>query len=175
VRSPRRSLPRGRPLQKVPRVGYLGVASRQTDEAFRRGLRELGYIEGTSIFVEYRWAEGDSEAAERFARELVQLNVDVIVAVASRATRAAKQATTSTPIVMVDIADPVAFGFVSNLARPTENVTGFSAAAFESNLKTLQLLKEMVPDAKRVVVIVPFIPGSWDKTSRRRQRRRQRR
>jgi putative ABC transport system substrate-binding protein len=145
--------------KKVARVGYLGVAPRPTDEAFRRGLRELGYIEGTSIVVEYRWAEGDPKAAERLARELVGLNVDVIVAVASRATRAAKQATNRTPIVMVDIADPVAFGFVSNLARPAENITGLSAAALELSLKSLQLLKEMVPGATRAVEIVPFIPG----------------
>jgi ABC-type uncharacterized transport system substrate-binding protein len=105
------------------------------------------------------WAGGDNEAAERFVRELLQLNVDVLVTVASRATRAAKQATNRTPIVMLDIADPVAFGFVSNLARPTENVTGFSAAALELNNKSLQLLKELIPSAARAAFLTPEIPG----------------
>ncbi len=144
---------------KVPRIGYLGVAPRPPDEAFRQGLRKLGYVEGKNIVVEYRWGEGDGDAAARFARELVELNVDVIVAVASRATRAAMQATSRTPIVMVDVADPVAFGFVSNLARPERNVTGLSAAANELGAKSLQLLKELAPSATRVAVLAPRIPG----------------
>ncbi len=142
-----------------PRVGYLGVAPRPPDEAFKQGLRELGYVDGQNIIVEYRWAGGDNEAAARFANELLQLNVDLIVTVASRATRAAKQLTSRTPIVMVDIADPVAFGFVSNLARPTENVTGLSAAALDLSVKSLQLLKELIPWATRVAMILPEIPG----------------
>ena len=141
------------------RIGYLGVSPRPPDEAFKQGLRELGYVEGKNIIVEYRWAGGDNEAAARFTKELLQLNVDLIVTVASRATRAAKQLTSRIPIVMVDIADPVAFGFVSNLARPTENVTGLSAAALDLGDKSLQLLKELVPSATRVAAISPEIPG----------------
>ncbi len=147
---------RTRPL----RVGYLGVVPRPPDEAFKQGLRELGYVEGRNIIIEYRWGEGDGEAAVRFAREFVDLDVDVIVAVASRAARAAKQATSRVPIVMVDIADPIAFGFVTNLARPEGNITGFSAAANELSAKSLQLLKELVPGLRRVVVLRPGIPGT---------------
>ena len=96
-------------------------------------------------------------AAVRFAKELIQLNVDLIVAVASRATRAVTQETKAIPIVMVDVGDPVAFGFVSNLARPEGNVTGLSAAANEVAAKGLQLLKELAPRATRVVVLMPQI------------------
>jgi putative ABC transport system substrate-binding protein len=147
-------------VKAVPRVGYLGVAPRPTDEVFRRGLRELGYVEGKSIIVEYRWAEGDNDAAARFAEELLQLNVDVIVTVASRATAAAKRLTSRIPIVMVDIGDPVAFGFVSNLNRPTGNVTGFSAAALDLHAKSVQLLKELVPGVTRVATLVGVFPGA---------------
>jgi len=108
----------------------------------------------------YRWGEGDGEAAVRFAREFVDLDVDAIVAVASRAARAAKQATSRVPIVMEDIADPIAFGFVTNLARPEGNITGFSAAATELSSKSLQLLKELVPSSTRVAVLSPRIPGT---------------
>ncbi len=145
---------------RPPRVGYLGVVPRPPDEAFKQGLRELGYVEGRNIIIEYRWGEGDGEAAVRFAREFVDLDVDVIVAVASRAARAAKQATSRVPIVMVDIADPIAFGFVTNLARPEGNITGFSAAATELSSKSLQLLKELVPSSTRVAVLSPRIPGT---------------
>jgi putative tryptophan/tyrosine transport system substrate-binding protein len=144
----------------VPRVGYLGVAPRPTDEAFRQGLRDLGYVEGKNIIVEYRWAGSDNDAAARFVREMLQLNVDVMVTVASRATGAAKQLTSRTPIVMVDIGDPVAFGFVSNLNRPTGNVTGFSAAALDAHAKSVQLMKELVPGITRVATLVGAFRGA---------------
>ena len=135
--------------KRVVRIGYLGVTPRPTDESFRQGLRELGYVEGQNIAIEYRWGGGSASDHDALARELVCLKVDVIVAIASPSTRAAKQATGTIPVVMVDVGDPVAFGFVPSLARPGGNVTGLSAALTESYPKGLQLLKEVIPNLAR--------------------------
>jgi len=144
---------------KTQRIGYLGVAPRPPDDAFKRGLRDAGYLEGQNLIVEYRWG-GDGSGSKTYAElanELIGLNVELIVAVASPATRAAKDATKSIPIIMVDIGDPVAYGFVPNLSRPGANVTGLSAALTETAPKAVQLLKEIVPNLSRVAVL-----GNWN-------------
>ena len=119
-------------------------------EAFRQGLRDLGYIETKNILVEYRYLEGKSEATPRLVGELVQLKVDVLVLGPQPAIRAAKQATKSIPIVMVTSQDPVAAGFVSSLARPGGNITGLTRLTRELSGKRLELLKEAVPGFSRV-------------------------
>jgi putative ABC transport system substrate-binding protein len=141
---------------KIPRVGYLTVASlsaitNRTD-AFRRGLRDLGYLEGKNIVIEWRTAEGKFDRIGALAAELVRLKVDVIVTGGEAATRPAKEATTSIPIVMTQDDDPVGAGFVASLARPGGNITGLSTLAPERTAKRLELLKEIVPGLSRVAV-----------------------
>ena len=113
---------------KVPRIGYLAATSLSTNpariEAFRQGLRELGYVEGKKIVIEWRFAEGKADRLTGFAAELVRLKVNVIVSGGSTATRAAKEATSTIPIVMSQDNDPVGNGFVTSLARPGGNITG---------------------------------------------------
>ena len=140
------------PAGKVPRIGFLdsGSASGPLVEAFRQGLRDLGYIETKNILVEYRFLEGKSEATPRLVDELVQLKVDVLVLGPQPAIRAAKQSTKSIPIVMVTSQDPVAAGFVSSLARPGGNITGLTRLTRELSGKRLELLKEAVPGVSRV-------------------------
>jgi putative tryptophan/tyrosine transport system substrate-binding protein len=134
---------------KVPRIGYLvispfsGSASRA--EAFRQGLRDLGYIEGKNILIEWRSAEGKSEKGLALAEELVRLKVDVLVTGGEEATRPAKDATKTIPIVMAQDGDPVGNGHVVSLARPGGNITGLSSLGAELNGKRLELLKEIVP------------------------------
>ena len=143
-------------LTKVPRIGFLGATSPSTIsdrvEAFRQGLRELGYVEGKNIVVEYRWAEGKIERLPDLATELVRLKVDVIVTAGPPAARAAKEATVAIPIVMMQVGDPVGSGFVASLARPGGNITGLSSLAPELSGKRLELLKEIVPKLSRVAV-----------------------
>jgi len=122
-------------------------------EAFRQGLRELGYVEGRTIAVEYRWAEGKPERMRELAEELVRLKVDVIMAPSSIYTAAAKRATTTIPIIFMSHADPLATGHVASLARPGGNATGLSLMMTETNVKGLELLKEAVPGLSRVAVI----------------------
>ena len=130
--------------KKVPLIGFLGATSPSTIsdrvEAFRQGLRELGYVEGKNIVVEYRWAEGKIERLPDLATELVRLKVDVIVSGGNSATQAAKKATNTIPIVMTQVSDPVASGFVASLARPGGNITGLSTLAPEISGKRLELL-----------------------------------
>ena len=144
------------PAGKVPRVGYLFYGSpgpaREID-AFRQGLRELGYIEGQSIAVEYRFASGQVERYPGLATELVRLKVDVIVAPATPQALAAKQATSSIPIVFVLVADAVGAGLITNFARPGGNITGLTSSSAELGGKRLELLKQMVPKASRVAVL----------------------
>src|SRR5206468_12859518 len=120
---------------KVLRIGFLNALSPSTIaarlEAFRQGLRELGYVEGKNIVVEYRWAEGKIERLPDLATELVRLKVDVIVTAGPPAARAAKEATVAIPIVMMQVGDPVGSGFVASLARPGGNITGLSSLAPE--------------------------------------------
>ena len=138
---------------KIPRIGYLGsVSSSARIGAFRQGLRELGYVEGKNIFIEWRHHEGKLDRLPALAAELVRLKVDVIVTAGPPAARAAKESTVTIPIVMTQVGDPVGSGFVASLARPGGNITGLSSLAPELNGKRLELLKEIVPKLSRVAV-----------------------
>ena len=143
--------------KKVPRIGYLTGSSPSARsariEAFGQGLRELGYVEGKNIVIEYRYAEGKLDRMTELAADLVRLNVEVIVTGGPLVTRAAKEATTTIPIVMTQDADPVGSGFVASLARPGGNITGLSTLSPEINGKRLELLKEIVPKLSRVAVL----------------------
>jgi putative ABC transport system substrate-binding protein len=142
--------------RKIPQIGYLitsspsAIAPRM--EAFQQGLRELGYVEGKNIVIERRHAEGKLDRLPELAAELVRLNVDVIVTSGPTATRPAKGATSTIPIVMTFDDDPVGSGFVASLARPGGNITGLSTLAPEISGKQLELLKEIVPTLSRVAV-----------------------
>ena len=149
---------------KVPRIGYLSPRSLAETApllaSFRQGLRELGYVEGQTIAIEYRFAEGRPERLPALAAELVRLKVDVIVTAASPAPEAAKQATSTIPIVFTVSADPVAVGLVASLARPGGNITGLANMAPDVVGKQLELLKEVVPKVSRVAVLRnPNNPG----------------
>ena len=143
--------------KKVPRIGYLSGTSYSVNsariEAFRQGLRELGYVEGKNIVIEWRYADGKLDRLPALAAELVRLKVDVIVASAPPPTRSAKQATATIPIVMAYDDDPVGNGFVASLARPGGNITGLSTLAPEIIGKQLELLKEIIPKLSRVAVL----------------------
>jgi len=142
--------------QKIARIGYLGFGSPSTIptriEAFRQGLRELGYVEGKNIFIEWRSAEGNADRLPSLAAELVRLKVDIIVTNGPYSTRAAKAANVTIPIVMAAVGDPVGDGIVASLARPGGNITGLSSVAPELSGKRLELLKEIVPKLSRVTV-----------------------
>jgi len=144
-------------LGKIPRIGYLNASSATSAasrvEAFRRGLRELGYVEGKNIVIEYRYAEGKFDRLPTLAAELVRLKVDVIVTAGGASTHPAKNATNTIPIVMTQDNDPVGNGFVISLARPGGNITGLSTLAPEISGKRLELLKEIVPRLSRVAVL----------------------
>jgi putative ABC transport system substrate-binding protein len=147
---------------KIPRIGYLSstlAASPHLKEAFRQGLRDLGYVEGRHLVIEYRDAEGKVERFPALAAELVALKVDVIfVGGGTRAALAAMQATRTVPIVFAGVPDPVAIGLVTSLARPGGNVTGLSGFASELVGKCLEQLKRAVPGVSRVAVLWP--PGA---------------
>ena len=142
---------------KIPRIGYLNANFPTTNpvriEAIRQGLRELGYVEEKNIVIEWRYAEGKSIRLPALAAELVRLKVGVIVTSASVETRAAKEATSTIPIVMTNDNDPVGSGFVASLARPGGNITGLSTLAPELSGKRLELLKEIVPRLSNVAVL----------------------
>ena len=147
---------------KVYRIGFLSVLGAPTPstpagvlEAFRQGLRELGWVEGQNIVIDYRFAEGRSDRLTDLAAELVRLKVDIIVAVATQGVAAAKNATETIPIVMISgSADPVGLGFIASLARPGGNVTGLSYSVGPEILgKGLELLKEIVPKVRRVAIL----------------------
>lgn len=146
---------KAQPAAKVYRIGYVRAETPPPVdiEAFRQGLREHGYVEGKNVVIEYRWADGNEEKLRSLVAELIRLKVDLIVASAPAATRVAKEATTTIPIVMVLVADPVAFGFVASLARPGGNVTGFAFLLPEISGKRLDLLKEAIPKLSRVAVL----------------------
>jgi putative ABC transport system substrate-binding protein len=141
---------------KVHRIGWLSPSSpawgRANVEAFQQGLRALGYVEGQNLVIESRYAEEREERLPELVAELVRLQVEVIVAVGSSATRAAQPATRTIPIVMAGANDPVGAGFVASLARPGGNITGLSFLAAELPGKRLELLKETVPQSARVAV-----------------------
>jgi len=144
---------------KVPRIGWLLTDSlgspvvRRVVDAFRQGLRERGYVEGENIVIEYRAANGQFERLPSLAGELVGLKVDVIVAVSTPAARALKQATTTIPVVVSSMQDPVGDGLVASLARPGGNFTGSTVLGPELVLKRLELLKEALPTLSRVVAL----------------------
>ena len=141
---------------KVRRIGYLSPTSPSVSptriEAFRQGLRELGYVEGKNIVIEYRYAEGKFDRLPALAAELVRLKIELIVTTGPTVTRAAKEATTTVPIVMATDTDPVGNEFVASLARPGSNITGLSSLAPELSGKQLELLKEVVHRLSRVAV-----------------------
>ena len=151
------SLVEAQQAKKVPRIGFLIGTSPSTIsdriEAFRQGLRELGYVEGKNIAIEYRYSEGKRDRLNELAAELVRLKVDVIVTSGPTPTRAAKEATVTIPIIMGFDNDPVGNGFVASLARPGGNITGLSSLAPEISGKRLELLKEIVPKLSRVAVL----------------------
>ena len=143
---------------KVSRIGYLSAGSDTANprvrEAFRQGLRELGWVEGQNIIIEYRWAEGRFDRLPDLAAELVRLKVDVLVAAPTPAALAAKNATGTIPIVGMSLTDPIGLGLVASLARPGGNVTGVSySVGAEIFGKDLELLKEVVPRVRRVAVL----------------------
>jgi putative ABC transport system substrate-binding protein len=151
---------------KVPRIGILmsGSASNASSRlrGFQQGLRELGYVEGKNIVIEYRYANGNPDPVPALAAELVRLNVDVLVADTSNATQAAKNATQTIPIVFTTANDPVGDGQVASLARPGGNLTGFSIIALDLNGKRLELLKEVFPKIERVAFLTRSGPPTGE-------------
>jgi putative ABC transport system substrate-binding protein len=150
-------LPFGAQAQQAGRVYRIGLlipgspeGAASNVDAFRRALRDLGYVEGRNAALEYRYAHGRDAVVPSLAADLVRLNVDVIVTQGVQAARASKQATTTIPIVMAAIADPVATGIVSSLARPGGNITGLTSVSLELETKRLELLKQLVPRASRI-------------------------
>ena len=145
---------------KVWRIGFLSLRSRPASPdsdvfgAFRRGMRELGYVEGKNLVIEWRSADGKSERLPALAAELVQLKVDIIMAGGTPAISAAQKVTTTIPIVMGTVGDPVGSGFVASLARPGGNITGVSSLTSELSPKQLEMLRSMVPKLSRVAVLV---------------------
>src|SRR5215813_7877782 len=139
---------------KISRIAYLSGSSiiSSNTEAFKQGLRDLGYIEGKNVVIEWRFADGNRDRLRALAAELVRLKVDVIVASGGGDTRAAKEVTNTIPIVMAQTDDPVASGFVASLARPGGNITGLSTLSPEVSGKRLELLKEVVRKLSRVAV-----------------------
>jgi putative tryptophan/tyrosine transport system substrate-binding protein len=137
-------------------VGYLGFGAAAASEnrvaALRAGLRDVGYVEGKTIKIEFRWAETVGQLNE-FAAELVRLKVDVIYAQSSTETAAARRATTTIPIVFATHADPVGLGHIASLARPGGNITGLSVLQSDLTIKALEILKEVVPNAKRFGIL----------------------
>ena len=158
---------------KRPLIGFLGGNS-SSDlsprvEGFKQGMRELGYVEGQNVTIEYRFADGKVERLPDLAAELVRLKLDCIVTAGTPATHAAKQATSTIPIVMGNVDDPIAQGFAASLARPGGNITGMTDIASELAGKRLELLKEAVPKLSRVAVLwTPNPPGApqWEESRR---------
>ena len=146
------------PVKPIPRVGILNSATRSSGEAaidaFRKGLRDLGYTEGKNIILEYRFADGERTRITPLASELVELKVDVILASGTQTAIAAKKATTTIPIVVGDAGDLVAAGLVATLARPGGNLTGSTRMAKDMNAKRVEVLKETVPRAVRLAIIM---------------------
>src|SRR5215475_457783 len=142
---------------KIPRIGYLTAASASAmvsrSDAFRQGLRELGYVEGKNIIIELRGADGKPDRLPALAAELVRLKVDIVVSGGPTVTRPVKEATMTIPIVMTFDNDPVGSGFVASLARPGGNITGLSTLAPDIGGKQLELLKEIIPRLTRVAVL----------------------
>jgi putative ABC transport system substrate-binding protein len=143
--------------RKIYRVGYLGNSSASLEpnlvEAFRQGMRELGYVEGKNLVIEFRWAEGRYDRFANLVTDLIHLPVDVIVTAGTPGTLAAKNATRTIPVVMAVSGDAVGTGLVKSLARPGGNVTGLTTMASELEGKRLELLREMLPKLARITVL----------------------
>ena len=159
------SLAQAQSAKKVPRLGYLAAVSASADaprlEAFRRGLRELGYVEGQSIHVEYRHESQDLRRLPELAAELLAQDIDLMVTVTTNAAQAAKKATSTVPIVFMGVTDPISAGLAESLARPGGNATGITNVAAILTGKRLELLKEVVPKLANVAVLWdPKGPGS---------------
>ena len=141
---------------KIPRIGFLGNSTAALEEnlvePFRQGLRDLGYVEGRNILIEYRWAEGKYERFPTLIAELIALKVDVIVTAGTPASLAVKKATTSIPLVMIAVGDPVGTGLITSLAHPGGNITGLTSIAGDLEGKRLELLREVVPGLSHVAV-----------------------
>jgi putative ABC transport system substrate-binding protein len=146
---------------KIPRVGFLSPSAISGEfrrfEAFKRGMQELGYVEGQNILIEHRSASGKAASLPKLVTELIALKVEVLVVVSAQAAQAAKKATTTIPVVVTS-GDPVGAGLVDSLARPGGNITGLANLSYDLAAKRLELLKEVVPRASRVAVI-------WSKDS----------
>jgi ABC-type uncharacterized transport system substrate-binding protein len=145
------------PPGKVRRIGYFDGASPSTNpelnDAFRGQMRQIGYVEGQNLVIEYRWADGQYDRLPDLAADLVRLRVEVIVTVGDPVIQAAKKATTTIPIVMASVGDPVGRGFVASLARPGGNITGVSNFAVALSGKWLELLREAVPHPSQVAIL----------------------
>lgn len=142
---------------KVHRIGFLGNSTAALEAnlvgPFREGLRDFGYVEGQNTVIEYRWAEGNYQRFPALIAELIALKVDLIVTAGTPATLAVKKATTSVPLVMIAVGDPVGTGIVASLARPGGNITGLTSIAQELEGKRLELLREVVPNVSHVAVL----------------------
>lgn len=159
------SATRAQQPKKIPRLGYLAAVSASADaprlEAFRRGLRDLGYVEGQNILVDYRHESQDLQRLPALADELVRLDIDVLVAVTTNAAQAAARTTRTVPIVFMGVTDPIATGLAESLARPGGNSTGITNVAAILTGKRLEILKETLPGIQRVAVLWdPRAPGS---------------
>jgi ABC-type uncharacterized transport system substrate-binding protein len=142
--------------EKIYRIGMLLGGSPY--EAFREGLRDLGYIEGKNVAIEYRYTEGKRDRYADFVSDLVRLKVDVIIADGSGLAAAAKKATSTIPIVMISSTDPVGQGLIVSLARPGGNVTGLTSVTGELGGKVLELVKEIIPKLTRLAIVLPDSP-----------------
>jgi putative ABC transport system substrate-binding protein len=140
---------------KVYRIGFLraGQPPKPWVEAFQQGLRERGYVDGQNVVVEFRFSDGSFDQLPRLAEELVRLKVDVILASAAPPALAAKKATTSVPIVFVNVFDPVELGLIPSLGRPGGNITGLATTSADLAGKRLEMLRELVPKLRRVAVL----------------------
>jgi putative tryptophan/tyrosine transport system substrate-binding protein len=144
----------GQQTKKFPRIGFLSPTSDDSRaEAFRQGLRELGYTDGQNLTIEYRWADGRFDKLPELAMELVRVKVDIIVAVVTQASLAAKKATRTIPVVMIAVSDPEGSGLVASLARPDANLTGTSSMTAEIVGKEIELLKDTIPKISRVTAL----------------------
>jgi putative tryptophan/tyrosine transport system substrate-binding protein len=162
----------GQPARRPYQVGYLGTSTPAGEapllEGFRQGLRELGYVEGQSVVIHYRWAEGSLQPMVRLATELARLPVDVIVTAGDAGGLSARKATATVPIVLAAAGDPQGSGLVSALARPGGNVTGMATLYPELEGKRLEVLREISPGIRRISVLMnpanPFTGPAWDRT-----------
>ena len=160
---------------KLPRIGFLGNSTPALEAnlvgPFRKGLRDLGYVEGENILIEYRWAEGDYERFPALIAELIASNVDVIVTAGTPATLAVKKATMSIPVVMVAVGDPVGTGIVPSLSRPGGNITGLTSISPELDGKRLELLREVVPEVSHTSPCSGTQPARYRSSPRGKRKR----